>query len=131
MEQYRFHLRTLPEGKEGVGQKWMELMKELQERLGKVNDHVRREQEEAIKLLKDYIREYGEIDWTDNPARIETTFYGNGYFTAEVIRVLLDDEDGTLIIETSEGWSCEFDGEYTNDTILDILCCVIGNDKIK
>lgn len=102
-------------------------MKDLEVRLKKISDHVWQEKEAAIELLKDYIRQHGDIDWTDESPTIETTFYGDGYYTAEIRRVFLDDEDDSLIIETSLGFVCEYDGGYTNDTILDILCAVIGN----
>lgn len=106
------------------------IMKDLEIRLRKVCDHVRQEEDAAIELLKDYIRQHGEIDWTDEPFPIETTFYGDGYYTATIKRVLLDDEDDTLIIDTNLGFVCECDGDYTNDTVLDILCCVIGNERV-
>lgn len=105
-------------------------MKDLEIRLQKVCDHVRQEKEAAIELLKDYIRQHGEIDWSDESCPIETTFYGDGYYTATIKRVLLDDDNETLIIDTDLGFVCEHDGDYTNDTILDILCSVIGNTSV-
>ena len=102
-------------------------MKEMEARLNKITDHVRQEEQNAIRLLKDYIRKHGEIDWTDEEFNIETTFYGNGYYTAEIRKVSIDENVDELVIVTDAGVVGEFDGDFTNDTILDILCSVIGN----
>lgn len=61
---------------------------------------------------------------------METTFYGDGYYTAEIHRVTIDEKDDELIIETDGGEVREFDGDFTNDTLLDILCSVIGNADV-
>ena len=105
-------------------------MKEMEARLNKITDHVRQEKRNAIKLLKDYIRKYGEIDWTEEKYKMESTFYGNGYYTAEIHRVSIDEEIDELVIVTDGGVVGEFDGYFTNDTILDILCSVIGNASV-
>ena len=105
-------------------------MKEMEARLNALcfrNGKVKRA---ALKLLKDYIRKYGEIDWTEEECKIETTFYGDGYYTAEIHRVSIDEKDDELIIGTNIGNVCEFDGDFTNDTLLDILCSVIGNASV-
>lgn len=104
-------------------------MKDLQTRLNKITGHIRQEEESAIQLLKDYIRQYGEIDWSEEECPIVTTFYGETYYTAEVRRVTLE-SDGYLLIETDGECVCECSGAFTNDTILDILCSVIGNNEI-
>ena len=103
-------------------------MKDLQTRLNKITDHIRQEEESAIQLLKDYIRQYGEIDWSEEECPLETTFYVDGYCTEKVKCVTLDDDE--LCIATEDYCYCECNGEFTNDTILDILCSVIGNDLI-
>lgn len=104
-------------------------MKDLQTRLNKITGHIRQEEESAVQLLKDYIRQYGEIDWGEEECPIVTTFYGETYYTAEVRRVTLESDDD-LLIETDGECVCECSDAFTNDTILDILCSVIGNNLI-
>lgn len=101
-------------------------MKDLQTRLNKITDHLSQEKENAIQLLKDYIRQHGEIDWSEEECPLETTFYVDGYCTEKVERVTLDDDE--LCIATEDYCYCE--SCFTNDTILDILCSVIGNNEI-
>ena len=97
--------------------------------LSDITSKVMEQKNRSLELLKNYIRIYGEMDWTDDPCKIETTFYGDGYYTAEIRRVMLDDNDGSLIIDTDLGYVCEHDGDYTTDTILDILCSVVGRNS--
>ena len=92
--------------------------------------HLRNAKKEALDLLKVYIHEHGEIDWTeDEDSQIETTFYCDGYFTAKVIRVSVDEERG-LVVYTDQYDYDEFSDAFTNDTLFDILCAVIGNSSI-
>ena len=105
-------------------------MKEMVEKLNVLCDRNRKVNSAALKLLKDYIRKCGEIDWTDEEFNIETTFYEDGYYTAEIIKVSIDEENDELVIVTDGGVVGEFDGYFTNDTILDILCSVIGNASV-
>lgn len=105
-------------------------MKELKERLDKIADCMACEKEKSKQLLKDYIQKYGEIDWIEEQSKIETTFYGVGYYTAEVERVWIDEEEDELVIDTTLGEVRELDGDYTNDTILDILYAVISNASV-
>ena len=91
------------------------------------NGEVKRD---ALKLLKDYIRKHGEIDWTEDAVKMGTTFYGDGYYTAEIRKVSIDENVDELVIETDGGEVREFDDGITNDTILDILCSVIGNASV-
>ena len=105
-------------------------MKEMVEKLNVLCDRNRKVNRAALKLLKDYIRKYGEIDWTEDAVKMESTFYGNGYYTAEIRKVSIDEKDDELVIETDGGVVGEFDGDFTNDTILDILCSVIGNASV-
>lgn len=101
-------------------------MKDLQIRLNKITDHISQEKQAAIELLKDYIRQHGEIDWSEEEYPLETTFYVDGYCTEKVERVTLDDDE--LCIATEDYCYCE--SCFTNDTVLDILCTVIGNNEI-
>ena len=105
-------------------------MKELEAKLNALCHRNGKVKRAALKLLKDYIRKCGEIDWTDEEFNIETTFYEDGYYTAEIIKVSIDEENDELVIETDGGEVREFDGDFTNDTILDILCSVIGNKSV-
>ena len=105
-------------------------MKKLEARLDEITERMADEKGNQKQLLRDYIQKYGEIDWTEEPFKMETTFYGNGYYTAEVERVWIDEEEDELVIDTDLGEVREFDGDYTNDTILDILCAVIGNASV-
>ena len=105
-------------------------MKKLEARLDEITERMADEKGKQKQLLRDYIQKYGEIDWTEEPFKMETTFYGNGYYTAEVERVWIDEKADELVIDTDLGEVREFDGDYTNDTILDILCAVIGNASV-
>ena len=105
-------------------------MKEMEAKLNALCDRNRGVKRAALKQLEDYIRKRGEIDWTENECKVETTFYGNGYYTAEVIKVSIDENVDKLVILTSAGYVIDFDGGITNDTILDILCSVIGNASV-
>ena len=91
---------------------------------GKVGEQKKR----SIELLKNYIRIYGEIGWGKDNDWLTTTFYCNGYVTADVCRVFIN--DGLLTVETEDFFADENTGEFTNDTILDILCSVIERSSI-
>lgn len=96
-----------------------------------VTDYLSKFKKEALDLLKQYIRENGEIDWgEDEDSQIETTFYCDGYFTAKVFRVYVDEERG-LVIVTNQFDYDEYSDAFTNDTLPDILCSVIGNSDIS
>ncbi|MBO5080316.1 MAG: hypothetical protein J6B82_05490 [Bacteroidaceae bacterium] len=105
-------------------------MEELELSLAKIGYHLVQEREKAIKLLKEYIRDFGEIDFSEEEGP-ETTFYGDGYHVATVSRVLLDDHDDTLIVYAGGEFLCENDDVFTNDTIMDILYSVIGNSNLQ
>lgn len=99
-------------------------MKHFDCRLSYLTDRQKKVKQESLELLKDYIKEHGEIDWTeDEDMQIQTTFYCDGYFVAMVKRVYIDDERG-LVIDTDEFDYDEFSDALTNDTLLDILCSV-------
>lgn len=100
-------------------------MKGHQERLDWIQDYQRMVCKESLALLKDYIIEHGEIDWTDEECQLETTFYCDGYFTAKVLRVYIDNERG-LVVYTDEFDYDEYSDAFTNDTLLDILCFIHG-----
>lgn len=104
-------------------------MKNFESRLSCITDHIRLQKQESIGLLKDYIRKYGPIEWNEEYESVETTFYGDGYYTADVTGAYIDENDA-LILQTSHGEVDEHDGDFTNDTILDILCSVIGNHSV-
>lgn len=105
-------------------------MEKLKARLDEITERMANEKGKQKQLLRDYIQKYGEIDWTEEPFKVETTFYGEGYYTAEIERVWIDEKEDELVIDTNIGEVRELDGDYTNDTILDILCAVIGNASI-
>ena len=93
-------------------------------RLKNLTDRQKNVNQESLDILKDYIKEHGEIDWTeDEDVQIQTTLYCDGYFIAMVKRVYIDDERG-LVIDTDEFDYDEFSDAFTNDTLLDILCSV-------
>ena len=99
-------------------------MKHFDCRLSYLTDRQKKVKQESLELLKDFIKEHGEIDWTeDEDMQIQTTFYCGGYFVAMVKRVYMDDERG-LVIDTDEFDYDEFSDALTNDTLLDILCSV-------
>ena len=99
-------------------------MKHFDCRLSYLTDRQKKVKQESLDILKDYIKEHGEIDWTeDEDVQIQTTFYCGGYFVAMVKRVYMDDERG-LVIDTDEFDYDEFSDAFTNDTLLDILCSV-------
>ena len=99
-------------------------MKHFDCRLSYLTDRQKKVKQESLEILKDYIKEHGEIDWTeDEDMQIQTTFYCDGYFAAMVKRVYIDDERG-LVIDTNEFDYDEFCDAFTNDTLLDILCSV-------
>ena len=99
-------------------------MKYFDCRLSYLTDRQKKVKKESLELLKDYIKEHGEIDWTeDEDMQIQTTLYCDGYFAAMVKRVYIDNERG-LVIETNEFDYDEFSDAFTNDTLLDILCSV-------
>lgn len=99
-------------------------MKHFDCRLSYLTDRQRKVKQESLEILKDYIKEHGEIDWTEyEDMQIQTTFYCDGYFVAMVKRVYIDDERG-LVIDTDEFDYDEFSDALTNDTLLDILCSV-------
>ena len=99
-------------------------MKHFDCRLSYLTDRQKKVKQESLELLKDFIKEHGEIDWTeDEDMQIQTTFYCDGYFAAMVKRVYIDDERG-LVIDTNEFDYDEFSDAFTNDTLLDILCSV-------
>ena len=99
-------------------------MKHFDCRLSYLTDRQRKVKQESLEILKDYIKEHGEIDWTeDEDVQIQTTLYCGGYFVAMVKRVYIDDERG-LVIDTDEFDYDEFSDAFTNDTLLDILCSV-------
>lgn len=99
-------------------------MKHFDCRLSYLTDRQKKVKQESLEILKGYIKEHGEIDWTeDEDMRIQTTLYCNGYFVAMVKRVYIDDERG-LVIDTNEFDYDEFSDALTNDTLLDILCSV-------
>lgn len=99
-------------------------MKHFDCRLSYLTDRQRKVKQESLEILKDYIKEHGEIDWTeDEGMQIQTTLYCGGYFVAMVKRVYIDDERG-LVIDTDEFDYDEFSDALTNDTLLDILCSV-------
>ena len=105
-------------------------MKHFDCRLSYLTDRQRKVKQESLELLKDYIKEHGEIDWTeDEDSQIETTFYCDGYFTAKVLRVCVDEERG-LVVDTDQYEYDEYSDAFTNDTLPDILCAVIGNSSI-
>ena len=99
-------------------------MKHFDCRLSYLTDRQKKVKQESLELLKDFIKEHGEIDWTeDEDMQIQTTLYCDGYFAAMVKRVYIDNERG-LVIETNEFDYDEFSDAFTNDTLLDILCSV-------
>ena len=99
-------------------------MKHFDCRLRNLTDRQKNVKQESLDILKDYIKEHGEIDWTeDEDVQIQTTLYCDGYFIAMVKRVYIDDERG-LVIDTDEFDYDEFSDAFTNDTLLDILCSV-------
>ena len=99
-------------------------MKHFDCRLRNLTDRQKNVKQESLDILKDYIKEHGEIDWTeDEDVQIQTTLYCGGYFVAMVKRVYIDDERG-LVIDTDEFDYDEFSDALTNDTLLDILCSV-------
>ena len=99
-------------------------MKYFDCRLSYLTDRQKKVKQESLEVLKDYIKEHGEIDWTeDEDVQIQTTLYCGGYFVAMVKRVYIDDERG-LVIDTDEFDYDEFSDAFTNDTLLDILCSV-------
>ncbi len=106
-------------------------MKTFESTLYYITDHVAAQKKNALNLLKDYIRRYGEIDWREQEedTQIETTFYCDGYFVAPVMSVYIDDIHGLTIV-TDEFEYDEHSDAFTNDTILDVLCSVIGNNEI-
>lgn len=98
----------------------------MKERLDWILDYQRMVRKESLALLKDYITEHGEIDWTDEEySQVETTLYRDGYFTAKVLRVYIDNERG-LVVYTDEFDYDEYSDAFTNDTLLDILCFIHG-----
>lgn len=107
-------------------------MEELELKLKEISNRISEEYRRAIELLKEYIRQYGEIDWSeDYDSRIESVFYGDseGYFKEEVIRVWIG-YNNRLYIQAGEYEYNEYDHMFCTDTILDILCAVIGNSSI-
>lgn len=99
-------------------------MKHFDCRLSYLTDRQKKVKQESLDILKDYIKEHGEIDWTEyEDMRIQTTFYCDGYFAAMVKRVYIDNDRG-LVIDTDEFDYDEFSDALTNDTLLDILCAV-------
>lgn len=108
-------------------------MKKLELKLKKIQNRISEEYWNAIALLKEYIRKNGEIDWSDGcDSRIESVFYGDGegYFKEEIVRVRIG-YNGWLYIQTGEYEYNEYDHMFCTDTILDILCSVIGNSTIQ
>ena len=99
-------------------------MKHFDCRLSYLTDRQKKVKQESLELLKDFIKEHGEIDCTeDEDMQIQATLYCDGYFAAMVKRVYIDNERG-LVIETNEFDYDEFSDAFTNDTLLDILCSV-------
>lgn len=103
-------------------------MKDLEERLDKVCDRYVKQRIEVIEILKERIRKFGPVH--DEDGIVKTTFYGDGYFIAEVTGVFID-KNGTLWVETDEYNYDEHDDVFTHDTWLDISCAVIGNSTIQ
>ena len=81
---------------------------------------------QAKDLLKEYIREFGPVS-TDFGI-VETSFYNNGYFTAEVYGVRIDSDDN-LCLEFEESEFREDDDWSTADTWLDLANAIIGNHE--
>lgn len=107
-------------------------MKKLELRLKEIQKRISEEYWKAIELLKDYIRRYGEIDWSeDYDSRIESVFCSGDevYFKEEIVRVWVGD-DGWLYIQTGEYEYNEHAHMFCTDTILDILCAVVGNSTL-
>lgn len=102
-------------------------MKELEERLDKACDQYVKLRIEVIETLKERIRKFGPVH--NEEGIVKTTFYGDGYFLAEVTGVFID-KNGTLWVETDEYNYDEHDDVFTHDTWLDISCAVIGNSSI-
>lgn len=102
-------------------------MKDLEERLDNLCDRYAGLRTEAVELLKERIRNFGPVH--DDDGIVKTTFYGDGYFTAEVTGVFID-KNGTMWVETEEYNYDEHDDVFTHDTWLDILCAVIGNSTL-
>ena len=78
-------------------------MEKLKARLDEITERMADEKGKQKQLMRDYIQKYGEIDWTEEPFKVETTFYGEGYYTAEVERVWIDKEEDELVIDTDLG----------------------------
>jgi hypothetical protein len=74
-------------------------------------------------LLKEYIKKFGKVK--SEESIVNTSFYGNGYFQADVYGVFIDKND-CLWIELED---CAYDEEsdlLTHDTWLDLACAIIG-----
>ena len=97
--------------------------------LNDISAQVGKQKKRSIELLKNYIRIYGEIDWGKDGDWLTSTFYCNGYVTADVRRVFV--KDGILTVETDDFFADENTGEFTNDTILDILNSAICVDAVS
>lgn len=107
-------------------------MKKLEARLNALCSRNGKVKRTALALLKDYIRQYGEIDLNneDEWSWFGTTLYAHGYFTADIVRVYIDEEGLLVMVTEKKETFNENDDPFTNDTLLDILCAVIGNASI-
>ena len=78
-------------------------MKKLEARLNALCSRNGKVKRAALALLKDYIRQYGEIDLNNENewSWFGTTLYANGYFTADIVRVYID-EQGLLVMVTEK-----------------------------
>ena len=78
---------------------------------------------QARSLLKEYIKEFGPVK--SEGSIVETSFYGDGYFQADVYGIFVDKND-CLWIELED---CAYDEDsdlLTHDTWLDLACAIIG-----
>ena len=74
-------------------------------------------------FLKEYIKKFGAVK--SKKSIVETSFYGDGYFKADVYGVFID-KDGCMWVELEDCAYDEGSDLFTHDTWLDLACAIVG-----
>ena len=81
--------------------------------------------DQNIRILKEWLlTQPGQEHTFPEGSEVETTFYGDGYYMAKVKSVEVDGY-GDLVLHTNIGLTDEQDGDFTYNTIADILAVIM------
>lgn len=91
------------------------------EAASRIQTEMRKLQRELEQMLKDYIAEHGNLDFTHLEDKIYTTLFMWGETASTCVEGVVM-KNGVLFVVADDGQWHDYD-EWTNDTLVDICYC--------